>query len=244
MLLLAGSPAAGIAGGTDGAKCLQLDIHERPSDSNPRETQLEMSLFNDCGKDITAYRTVVRDSSGARKSAGAHDELAFLSFPRPKPAHLEVFLEKTTRSFPFEALPPGDSISVAAVIFSDDTTAGDPEDIAFLIAFRKSCLERMKKQLEILDSATDWQEALQLRQRANKAGASDPPPDYLLNHYLEGLAGKQEHSNASTWAAFVASERQKLTQLIALFEQSLLKTAAAATEARETPPDSGPSQIH
>lgn len=244
MLLLAGLPMAGIAGGADSAKCLQLDIHERTSDSNPRESQLEMSLFNNCGKDITAYQTVVRDSSGARKSAHASEELASLSFPRPKPAHLEVFLEKTTRSFPFDALPLGDSISVTAVIFSDDTTAGDPEDIASLISFRKRYLEFINKQLKILDSATDWQEALQLRQRANEAGASDTPPDYHLNHYLEGLADKQEHSNASTWEAFVASERQKLKQLIALFEQHLQKTAAASTEERETPPASVPSHLH
>ncbi len=210
--------------GADLNACLHAHVQATPLDKRQSGASSELSLSNNCGKDITAYRILARDSAGARKWATGKDDLATLTLTQPQPAGMDVFRMNTSRTVPIEPPPPGGSVSVAAAIFIDGTTEGDPEDVADILVVRQEWLAEIKEQLTILNSASDWTSALELRRRSNQLKSAVTASNDRSAFYLEELAKRQERSNATSWNTFVGDEHQRLLKLIELFERHL-KTA-------------------
>lgn len=189
--------------------CLAVQL--TPPDSNSGVSTLQFTVTNHCDKDITAYRLVFRDIATGKEILTLSQEL--LDSLADTPPITDILHPNQSRAFPLDLPVSTVTGSATALIFLDDSTAGQPNDAAALVSNRTRGLVRYEERLKILESVSTWNEALTLHERVDQANAAKSPE----TSYLQWLSEQFDRSNAASWDAYVDHARKRLSRVIELF---------------------------
>lgn len=199
--------------GTSGVGCLEVAV-QKVSPASAGGFFADIQLSNNCGKDITAFRLVLRDDASGQDLAKFGQELLVYSTGEyPRQDILRVGKRKSVEvGVPVQAV----AVSAIGILFLDGTAVGDGGEVAQIQQWVQVQLARLQQEAAVLGGVKDYVDAIhQLHNAADGPEGARSAAAY----YSAKLARYLDRSDPEAWVKFVALEQKRLTGEIALYER-------------------------
>jgi hypothetical protein len=220
-ILLTLAASCPLLAGTSGVGCLEAAV-QKVSPAGSGGFFADIQLSNNCGKDITAFRLVLRDGASGEALTRFGQELLLCS--TGDYVGQDILRDGNSKSV--QVGVPVQSVAVAATgaLFLDGSAAGEAAEIAQIRQSVQAQLARLRQEAAVLGSVKDYVDAMR-RLHDAEDGSTDSGSAAAI--YSAKLSRSLDRSDPAAWAKLVESEQKRLTREITLYDRYIRTMALA-----------------